>query len=200
MAVPFQHRRAGSSTRLTVLLLAGEAFFDTDVQGWFVGDGTTLGGTQVANSHVTAVTGTTQTIADTDQSRFFSYTNGAGGAVTLPQAGSSSTTFPVSTGFWAVNNGGAIVVITPTLSTIHGAANLTLRVGDSCVVVSDGANYFDLVCRVSFSSGIPVVGHVVGNTTAVSSTSTVSLTDQTISVTGGISAGFSGGSLVFSGA
>jgi hypothetical protein len=200
MAVPFQHRRAGSATRLTVLLLAGEAFFDTDVSGWFVGDGTTLGGVQVANSHVTAVTGATQTIADTDVGRFFSYTNAGGCAVTLPQAGSAGPTFPASTGFWVVNNGGGNVVITPTTSTINGAANLTLGVGDSCVVVSDGSNYFALVGRVSFSAGIPVAAHVVGNTTAVSSTSTLSLTNQTISMTGGISAGFSLGSLIISGA
>jgi hypothetical protein len=200
MAVPFQHRRAGSATRLTVLLLAGECFFDTDVDAWFVGDGSTLGGIQVANSHVTGISGATQTIADTDVGKFFSYTNAGGCAVTLPQAGSAGPTFPVSTGFWAINNGAGSVVITPTTSTINGAATLTLGTGDSCVVVSDGTNYFALVCRVSFSSAIPVAANVVGNTTAVSSTTTLSLTNWTISATGGISAGFSAGSLIVSGA
>jgi hypothetical protein len=200
MAVPFQHRRAGSATRLTVLLLAGECFFDTDVDSWFVGDGSTLGGIQVANSHVTGISGATQTIADTDVGKFFSYTNAGGCAVGLPQAGSAGPTFPASTGFWAINNGAGSVVITPTTSTINGSATLTLGAGDSCVVVSDGTNYFALVCRVSFSSAIPVAANVVGNTTAVSSTTTLSLTNWTISATGGISAGFSAGSLIVSGA
>lgn len=200
MAVPFQHRRAGSSTRLTVALLAGECFFDTDVSGWFVGDGTTLGGIQVANSSVFAISGATQTIADTDVGKFFSYTNAGGCAVTVPQAGSAGPTFPESAGFWAVNNGAGSVVFTPTTSTINGAATLTLGAGDSCVVVSDGTNYFALVARVSFSSGIPVAGHIIGNTTAQSSTTTLSLTNWTLSATGGISAGFSAGTLIISGA
>lgn len=199
MAVPFQHRRDTSGTRLTLLLLAGEAFYDTSVKSWFVGDGSTLGGVQVANSHVTGISGATQTIADTDAGRFFSYTNAGGCAVSLPQAG-SGTNFPASTGFWAINNSAGSVVITPTTSTINGSATLSLSSGDSCVVVSDGANYFALVSRVSFSSSIPVAGHIVGNTTAVSSTSTLSLTDWTISADGAMSAGFSLGSLVISGA
>lgn len=200
MAIPFQHRRDVSSTRLTLPLLAGEAFFDTSVSAWFIGDGSTLGGIQVANSHVTGVSGATQTIADTDVGRFFSYTNAGGCAVTLPQAGSAGSTFPSQAGFWAVNNGAGSVVITPTTSTINGASSLTLGSGDSCVVVSDGSNYFALVARTSFSSSIPQNVHIVGNTTAVSSTSTLSLTDQTISFTGAISGGFSLGSFVISGA
>lgn len=95
---------------------------------------------QLVASSVTinAQTGTTYTIATTDARSLVTFSNAAAIAVTLPQATGSFTT-----GFYtAVQNLGAgLVTITPTTSTINGAATLTVPTGSGCTIASDGTNY-----------------------------------------------------------
>jgi len=93
-------------------------------------------------SGVRATTGTSETIAATDLGKLVTFTNAGAIAVTLPQA----TTAGFGKGFWCMvrclpgSTGSA--TITPTTSTIDGAASIVLRPGLAAVIASDGANYF----------------------------------------------------------
>ena len=88
---------------------------------------------------VNAQTGTTYTYLTGDRGKLVTHTNAAAIAGTLPQAG---TSFPSG---WAVdvqNRGAGVLTITPTTSTIDGAATLVLLPGQGIKLVSDGTNYF----------------------------------------------------------
>jgi hypothetical protein len=197
MPVALQYKKTGGSVaRLTQTFLSGECFFDTDVDGWFVGDAMTPGGLQVANGHITSIAVATQTVNNNDAGKLFVYSNAAGCTVAL--AAPSSTYFPLQSGFWLLNNSIGNVVVTATGATINGSATLTLFPHDSAVIVSDGTNYFAVQARTGFSASTPVDIAIVGNTTGATSSSTVFITGSTITAAGGISAGFSAGELVFS--
>jgi hypothetical protein len=197
MPVALQYKKTGGSVaRLTQTFLSGECFFDTDVDGWFVGDSMTPGGLQVANGHITSIAVATQTVNNSDAGKLFVYSNAAGCAVAL--AVPSGTYFPIQSGFWLLNNSTGNVVVTATGATINGSGTLTLFPDDSAVIVSDGANYFAIHARTGFSASTPVNIHVIGNTTGATSTSTVFITGSTITAAGGFSAGFSAGQLIFS--
>jgi hypothetical protein len=92
-----------------------------------------------AKKTVNALTGTTDTIVTADRGKLVTYTNAAAIAVTLPQAGAS---FPSGWFYDTQNRGAGTVTITPTTSTIDGAASLTLKTDDGVTIVSDGNNYF----------------------------------------------------------
>lgn len=92
---------------------------------------------------VNAQTGTTYTFQNSDSSKLVTASNAAAQAYTLPQAGAASAFL---TGWFAdVNNKSTnqagIVTITPTTSTIGGAATLVLNPGGAAHIVSDGTNY-----------------------------------------------------------
>ena len=94
--------------------------------------------TNVSTGGVRAVTGTTDTVLAADRGKLVTYANSSPIAVTLPQATSSFTTpFTVS----LENIGAGLVTITPTTSTIDGAATLTLATNQGVVLYSDGTNY-----------------------------------------------------------
>lgn len=90
---------------------------------------------------VNAQTGATYTYLTNDHSKLVTASNAAAQAYTLPQA---SATFPAG---WYVDtynkstNQAGIVTITPTTSTIDGAATLVLNPGGGARIVSDGTNY-----------------------------------------------------------
>jgi hypothetical protein len=88
---------------------------------------------------VNAQTGTTYTYVTGDKSKLVTHTNGSAIAGTLPQAGVS---FPA--GWWVdvQNRGAGTLTITPTTSTVDGAASLALTTGQGVRIVSDGTNYF----------------------------------------------------------
>lgn len=87
---------------------------------------------------VRAVVGTTDTILATDRGKLVTYSNGSSIAVTLPQAtGGFVSPFYVS----VRNLGVGTVTITPTTSTIDGAASLALTTGQSADIYSDSTNY-----------------------------------------------------------
>src|SRR5215469_71535 len=172
MPVVLQYKKTGgSAARLTQTFLSGEAFFDTDVDCWFIGDAITAGGLQVANAHITPISGNTQTFVAGDQGKFFIYSNSGGCGVAL--GAPSSSFFPVGSGSWLLNlSGNTVTVSVGGGAHINGGATLTLNVGDSAVFVSDGTNYFAIVSRVGISGATPQNIQVVGNTTGATSSST----------------------------
>jgi hypothetical protein len=91
---------------------------------------------------VNAQTGTTYTVLTTDDRKLVTFTNGSSIAVTLPQA--NSTTFKAGYLFAAQNRGAGTVTITPTTSTIDGAASLALSTDQGAFIFSDGTNYFTM--------------------------------------------------------
>jgi hypothetical protein len=72
---------------------------------------------------VNAQVGTTYTVLSTDWGKLVTFSNGSAIAVTLPEAGSAGFSSGWNANF--VNLGAGTVTITPTTSTINGAATLT---------------------------------------------------------------------------
>lgn len=89
---------------------------------------------------VNAQTGTSYTVADADRGKLVTFSNVAAVAITLPQAATASK---FASGWFAdfenLNTG--VVTITPTTSTINGAATYVLQKGQGVRIVSDGTNY-----------------------------------------------------------
>lgn len=94
---------------------------------------------------VNAQTGTTYTVLDTDRSKYVTLSNASSIAVTLPQAGAASAFQSGWFGLFCSINAG-VVTITPTTSTIGGAATFVIPAASAarpaCVQInSDGTNY-----------------------------------------------------------
>lgn len=126
-----------------------------------------------------AQTGTTDTIADDDCGKIITYSNAASIAVTLPQANGS--TFING---WTVdvsNQGAGTVTITPTTSTIDGAATLVLTTNQGVRIVSNGTNYFSVR---GLASGSGISGLTTGKLPKAASSTT--LADSIISESGGV--------------
>jgi hypothetical protein len=90
---------------------------------------------------VNAQTGTTYTYVNGDAGKLVTHTNGSAIAGTLPQAGSGGN-FAANWWMDVQNRGAGTLTITPTTSTIDGAATLTFTTGQGARIVSDGTNYF----------------------------------------------------------
>ena len=86
-----------------------------------------------------AVAGTTDTIAAGDAITGVKYGNASAVAVTLPAATSAGFTSGFSLPIW--NTGAGSVTITPTTSTINGAATLVIPQNAAAIIYSDGTNY-----------------------------------------------------------
>lgn len=117
-----------------------------------------------ANEAINAQTGTSYTYLQSDCGKLVTFSNAASQAVTLPQAGSGGN---FASG-WFIDTsslGAGTVTITPTTSTIDGAANLTLSQNDGLRIVSNGTNYFTVRGRSSGAGG--AVSSVFGRTGAV---------------------------------
>lgn len=108
-------------------------------------------------SQVNAQTGTTYTYLTTDFRKLVTHTNASPIAGTLPQA---SATFPAGWHMFVQNRGAGALTITPTTSTIDGAASLVLNQNEGALVVSDGTNYFSM--RGKATGGVGGVGDFVG--------------------------------------
>src|SRR5208337_825127 len=99
-------------------------------------NGVTLAGAITEN----AQTGTSYTIQASDCGKLLTFNNASAVAITLPQAGTTG----FLAGFYLAgvqNLGAGTVAITPSTSTVNGAATLTLTQGQSASIVSDGTNY-----------------------------------------------------------
>lgn len=98
----------------------------------------TTGGGGGSTITTNAQTGTTYTIVSGDSGKLVTLSNASSVAVTLPQATGSFTTGWYT---YVENLGAGTVTITPTTSTIDGAATLTLLTNQGAMIVSDGTNY-----------------------------------------------------------
>lgn len=109
------------------------------------GTGTfTVGTTAVINNQGTA---TSYTVLSTDNPKIIEFTGGSSAvAVTLPNANSAGFTAGFATSIQNFDT--ANVTITPTTSTINGAATLILYPGEEADIVSDGTNYIADVKKV----------------------------------------------------
>ncbi len=88
-------------------------------------------------------TGVSYTAVDANRGDLIRFTNSGAVAVTQPQASTGSPVGFVSGWYVDYRNAGTgTVTITPTISTIDGAASLVLPPGRSVRIVSDGTNYF----------------------------------------------------------
>lgn len=104
----------------------------------------TTSGTIDAGIAIRTVSGTTDTVLAADCGNLVNYTNAGSVAVTLPQAG--TTGFATRAFFQFCSQGAGTTTITPTTSTIGGAATKTLTGGTAAApvctgVISDGTNY-----------------------------------------------------------
>lgn len=93
------------------------------------------------NEAVLADTGTSYTVNMLDRFSLRTFSNASAIAVTLPQATNAAGLYGPGVWFEFQNVGAATVTITPTTSTIDGAATLVLPAGYGAKVVSDGTNY-----------------------------------------------------------
>lgn len=101
------------------------------------GDGTAVSASPTGG--VRAVTGTTDTILAADRGKLVTYSNAGAIAVTVPQAtGSFTTPYIVD----IENLGVGAVTLTPTTSTVDGAATLVLQQHQGVKLSSDGTNWF----------------------------------------------------------
>lgn len=98
----------------------------------------TATGTIRVSRPVNAQTGTTYTYLTGDRGKLVTHSNAAAIAGTLPQA---TGTFPAGWAMIVKNKGAGTLTITPTTSTIDGAATLALTTGQWAEIVSDGTNY-----------------------------------------------------------
>ncbi len=92
---------------------------------------------------VNAQVGTTYTVLTTDRGNLITTSNAAAIAVTLPQANSAGF---AGNFFFALRDLGAgTATITPTTSTINGAASLAVPTGQTVYIYSNNTNYFAAV-------------------------------------------------------
>ena len=133
------------------------------------------GGTEVsaaslrAASLANAQTGTSYTVLTGDRGKTITFSNGDPIAVALPQAGAS---FPDGWFVTAKNIGAGTVTITPTTSTISGAATITLETGESARISSDGTNY-EASARITAGTGITLTKTRTGTAVAGSAAALV---------------------------
>jgi hypothetical protein len=144
----------GTLANLSALASTGKAgviAWTTDTNEIYVdsGSGTGIGTAwlRVASKMigVNAQVGTTYTVLTSDLGKLVTLTNAAAVAVTLPQATAASGGFGAGWAATFENRGAGTVTITPTTSTINGAASFALGTNQSVKIVSDGTNYFALV-------------------------------------------------------
>lgn len=91
-----------------------------------------------AVTSVNSQTGTSYAISVNDNGKLITFDNASPVAVSLPQA---TGDFGVGYNFFVRNKGAGTVTITPSTSTINGAASIALGNSASVYVVSDGTNY-----------------------------------------------------------
>lgn len=107
------------------------------------GSAITTSGTLSSAELINAQTGTTYAILDGDRAKLITGTNAAAQAYSIAQAGASSA-FQAG---WYVDiqnnstNVAGKITVTPTTSTINGAATLKIQPGQFARIVSDGTNY-----------------------------------------------------------
>ena len=130
---------AGAGTGSVTGITAGAGLSSSGVGS--TGGTISVSGTLTSIEAVNAQTGTSYTIASSDHGRLVTLSNAASIAVTVPQATGS-----FGAGFYVdiANINAGVATLTPTTSTINGAASLILNRFLSVRLVSDGANWIAL--------------------------------------------------------
>lgn len=105
---------------------------------------------------IDAQTGTTDTIDTTNLGKLTTYSNASSVAVTVPQATGS---YGAGAAFDVQNKGAGTVTLTPTTSTINGAASLAIPQNMGCSIVSDGTNWQVSACAPAM--GVTGSGNLV---------------------------------------
>lgn len=139
----------------------------------------TVRGAHIAN----AQTGTSYTFLTGDRGKVVTFSNAGAIAVTLPQAG---TGFEDGWFVIAKNIGAGDVTVTPTTSTISGAASIVLSLGEFAIITSNGTNYEAESTRTTVDSALSITrartGQQIGaGATLVTLSGTQTLTNKTIS-------------------
>jgi hypothetical protein len=89
---------------------------------------------------VRAVTATADTIVSTDCGGLITYNNASTVTVALPQAALGGN-FLAGCPITIHNYGAGAVTLTPSVSTIGGAATQAVNQNKGCLIVSDGTNW-----------------------------------------------------------
>lgn len=178
-----QVRNNNTTVRVGVTLLAGELFFDTDTSKLFVGNNATPGGVIVDGALPEAISGATYPIDGADTGKLLIFTHAGTVAVSMAAAGSSGGVyFPAGSKVTLLNLATGNVTITPTTSTINGAATLVLEGGQSAAIYSDGANYWAAVGG-SAALGSEIVSRVlIGAAVSLTTATAADVTSITLGV------------------
>lgn len=155
----------GPLVDLTTLASTGQAgvlAWTTDTNELYVdsGSGTGIGAgnawLRVAQDlvAVNAQTGTVYTIVATDRSKLITFSTASAVAVSVPAA--TFAGFPAGFICKVQNIGAGTATLTPTTSTINGAASLALLQYQSIDLVSDGTNWHALTGVTVFPVTTPV--------------------------------------------
>jgi hypothetical protein len=139
--------------------------------GVMEGDGSTISCTSGVcsfNAPINAQVGTTYAIISTDKGKIITATNASASAYSIAAASSLGSAFYTS----LINEGAGLVTLTPTTSTIDGAASLTIKQGQSIDLVNDGTNYFTLRGRPTNVAASDLVG--IGTNVAAAVNTTLS--------------------------
>jgi len=128
-------------TNLTSDLAANEATANKDAASGYAGlDASVHLKDAEKNQTRDARTTTSEAITDGDRAKIVTFSNSSAVAATIAQAGTGGN---FADGWFAIleNLGAGIVTLTPTTSTVNGAATLVLAKYQSCLLLSDGTNY-----------------------------------------------------------
>lgn len=151
------------------------------------------------NGGVDAQSGTSYTVTTADENKLLTFNNGSATAVTLPQA--TTAGFIVGAVFTAFNRGAGAVTITPTISTINGAATLVLNQNQGAYIVSDGTNYSAWVSSSPSGSGTVTSIVIAGTANQITASGTCTVTTTgTCTLSIPTNPVFSGTALTFPGA
>lgn len=148
-------------------LATAEVGYDPATGVWWFGDS---GNKRLRQLAPNAQAGASYAIVTSNFARVVIRSHGSSMGSTLAQAG--TTGFESGWWCWVLNAGPGDLTITPTTSTIGGAATLVLTAGESASVVSDGTNYqvlikdssVDLAAHIAATAAHGATGAVVGTT------------------------------------
>lgn len=113
-------------------------------------------GTIIASFTINAQTGSSYPVVNGDCGKLITLNNAGAVAVSLGQAGSGGN-FASGWSAWFENLGAGTVTITPTTSTIDGAASLTLTTNQGIQLFSNATDYFTERGRASTSGTVTSV-------------------------------------------
>jgi hypothetical protein len=97
--------------------------------------------------------GSNYTIQSTDRAACVEWTGGAGGVFTSPNPATVGSDWFC----YIKNSGTGILTFTPASGTVDGSANKTFNPNDSCIMVTDGTNFFSMGFGQSVASSFNFV-------------------------------------------